>query len=67
MLSAVGAKATADTEVDEGIRTGWVCVNVGRVEGGELPKSTDEVTREEGVIGFGTSTSGNKCCCAVDD
>ena len=34
LMSAVGAKATAETSIDDGIRTGWVCVNVGRVEGG---------------------------------
>jgi hypothetical protein len=59
LLSAVGAKATADSEVDDGIRTGWVCVNVGRVEGGELPKSEEETRREERIVGFGTQTTGS--------
>jgi hypothetical protein len=59
LLSAVGAKATADSEIDDGIRTGWVCVNVGRVEGGELPKREEDVRREEGVVGFGSQTTGS--------
>lgn len=58
LLSAVGAKSTADTELDEGIRTGWICVNLGRVEGGDLPKSEEEIEREANVVGFGTQTSG---------
>ncbi|EME78668.1 uncharacterized protein MYCFIDRAFT_144859 [Pseudocercospora fijiensis CIRAD86] len=60
LLSAVGAKSTASTELDDGIRTGWVCVNVGRVEGGELPKSEGDVeAEEEEIIGFGTRASGS--------
>ena len=59
LLSAVGAKATADTEIDDGIRTGWVCVNVGRVEGGELPKSEEKMQSMDGVVGFGAGTYGS--------
>ncbi|KAK3721367.1 ATPase synthesis protein 25 mitochondrial [Vermiconidia calcicola] len=59
LLSAVGAKSTADTELDEGIRTGWVCVNVGRVEGGELPKSEEESRRDEEMVGFGSLSGGS--------
>lgn len=55
LLSAVGAKATAQTEVDEGIRTGWVCVNVGRVEGGEVPGRERKM---EKIVGFGPSEEG---------
>ncbi|KAF2166044.1 hypothetical protein M409DRAFT_66935 [Zasmidium cellare ATCC 36951] len=58
LLSAVGSKATADSELYEGIRTGWICVNLGRVEGGDLPKSEEELAREANVVGFGTQTSG---------
>ncbi|KAK4494357.1 hypothetical protein PRZ48_014655 [Zasmidium cellare] len=58
LLSAVGAKATADSELDEGIRTGWICVNLGRVEGGDLPKSEKQLAQEANVVGFGTQTSG---------
>lgn len=59
LLSAVGTKSTADTELDEGIRTGWVCVNVGRVKDGELPETKDKAQRAEGVIGFGARTDGS--------
>ncbi|EME40754.1 hypothetical protein DOTSEDRAFT_107118, partial [Dothistroma septosporum NZE10] len=58
LLSAVGAKQTADTELDEGIRTGWICVNVGRVDGGDLPKTEGQLDREKQVVGFGTGTTG---------
>ncbi|KAK4617869.1 ATPase synthesis protein 25, mitochondrial [Fulvia fulva] len=58
LLSAVGAKQTADTELEEGIRTGWVCVNVGRVEGGDIPKTEEQLAREEKVVGFGTGMTG---------
>ncbi|GAB7361699.1 hypothetical protein MBLNU230_g1746t1 [Neophaeotheca triangularis] len=58
LLSAVGAKSTADTDMEEGIRTGWVCVNVGRVEGGELPEDVEKMQRSEGFVGFGARTSG---------
>ena len=57
LLSAVGAKATADTEIDAGIRTGWVCVNVGRVEGGELPENKEK--RREDFVGFGARADGS--------
>ena len=60
LLSAVGAKATspAEGDVDDGIRTGWVCVNVGRIEGGELPDAVEKVQRAEGVVGFGARVVG---------
>lgn len=58
LLSAVGAKATANTEIDDGIRTGWVCVNLGRVPGGELPENQEKVQRAEGIVGFGARTDG---------
>ena len=59
LLSAVGTKTTAETDIDDGIRTGWVCVNVGSVEGGELPEQTPANPREEDVVGFGTRTQGS--------
>nr|POE74039.1 atpase synthesis protein 25, mitochondrial [Quercus suber] len=58
LLSAVGAKSTADTDIDDGIRTGWVCVNVGRVDGGELPETAEKLQRAEGVVGFGARVGG---------
>jgi len=58
LLSSVGTKPTGETEIDDGIRTGWVCVNLGRIEGGELPEQVEKVQRAEGVVGFGARTTG---------
>lgn len=59
LLSAVGARATADEDdADDGIRTGWVCVNLGRVKGGELPTNQAAETAE-GVVGFGSARNGS--------
>ncbi|SMR58387.1 unnamed protein product [Zymoseptoria tritici ST99CH_1E4] len=60
LMSAVGVKSTAETGLDEGIRTGWVCVNVGRVEGGDLPKTEEEIAREQNFIGFGERSTGSR-------
>ena len=57
LLSAVGSKETASQELDDGIRTGWVCVNVGRVEGGALQKPAEEL---ENIVGFGSQSSGSR-------
>jgi hypothetical protein len=57
LLSAVGSKETASQDIDDGIRTGWVCVNVGRVEGGALEKPAEEL---ENIVGFGTQSSGSR-------
>lgn len=59
LLSAVGAKETGSGEVDDGIRTGWVCVNVGKVEGGLLPEQQEMESQEvDGFVGFGSQSSG---------
>lgn len=60
LMTGIGVKAAADTELEEGIRTGWVCVNVGRVEGGELPDQAAGVhQRDAQVVGFGTRVGGS--------
>jgi hypothetical protein len=59
LMSAVGSKATGSGELDDGIRTGWVCVNVGRVEGGELPEDQSKLQRAEGMVGFGAHAKGS--------
>jgi hypothetical protein len=50
LLANVGA-VTKDDNVDDGIRTGWICVRVGRVE----PAAGGEVTTKVGqdFVGFG--------------
>ncbi|KAK1070385.1 ATPase synthesis protein 25 mitochondrial, partial [Friedmanniomyces endolithicus] len=58
MSGGVGA-GTADTDLEEGIRTGWVCVNLGRVEGGELPEHrVDRERRQRDIVGFGAQETG---------
>lgn len=55
LVSSVGAKTTGGGNVDDGIRTGWVCVNVGQVEGGILAGHKES---EEGFVGFRTQETG---------
>ena len=43
---------------DDGIRTGWVCVNIGAVEDGDL--ATEQVLEIEGFVGFGSQSDGTK-------
>lgn len=58
LLSGVGAKETASTDIDDGIRTGWVCVNVGKVEGGVLPHDRHLAeTKIENFVGFGSQST----------
>lgn len=47
MLGAAGAVETPNA--DDGITTGWVCVNVGSVENGPMPQKEER----QGFIGFG--------------
>ena len=54
LLSSVGA--VEDGDVDDGIRTGWVCVNVGEIEQGE--QDVNEANETSGFIGFGGSNNG---------
>jgi hypothetical protein len=49
----------AETELEEGIRTGWVCVNIGRVDGGELPEQkARREERAQRTVGFGMADEG---------
>ena len=60
LLAAVGGDLSADDEgADNGIRTGWICVNIGRVEGGEPPRTAEDLERQAKVIGFGTGVTGS--------
>lgn len=47
LLGSVGSVDSNDR--DDGVRTGWVCVNVGAIE-----ESTDDITEPEGFVGFGS-------------
>ncbi|KAL8769930.1 MAG: hypothetical protein Q9209_004177 [Squamulea sp. 1 TL-2023] len=58
MLNSVGASDSSNT--DDGIRTGWVCVNVGMIEDGRSMPPKDGDTRDDGYVGFGGENSGVK-------
>ncbi|KAI4134120.1 MAG: hypothetical protein LQ347_001779 [Umbilicaria vellea] len=47
LLGSVGSIDSKDR--DDGIRTGWVCVNIGAIE-----ESTEDVIEPEGFVGFGS-------------
>jgi hypothetical protein len=46
-----------EDDKDDGVRTGWVCVNVGTVESAE---NAPEAPPEPGYVGFGRTTEGTK-------
>ena len=54
LLGASGK--TPSFDVDDGIRTDWVCVNVGVVE--PDPSLQRQLSRREGVVGFGSESHG---------
>ena len=54
LLSSVGS--VEDKNVDDGIRTGWVCVNIGEIEPGE--QDIDEGGGTNGFVGFGGGNNG---------
>ena len=54
----VGMSPNSADDADDGVRTGWVCVNVGEVEGGELPAEGQK--EEKKFIGFGKRSEGTK-------
>ncbi|OAT06615.1 ATPase synthesis protein 25, mitochondrial [Blastomyces gilchristii SLH14081] len=55
---AKSAKSTL-TAPDDGITTGWICVDVGTVEGGQFRKPEEEA-RKVGFVGFGTFVQGTR-------
>lgn len=56
LLGASGKSPSLDVDVDDGIRTDWVCVNVGMVE--PDPSLQRQPSRREGVVGFGSESYG---------
>lgn len=56
LLSSVGSSESSNA--DDGIRTGWVCVNVGTIEDAE--NSSDHFRQPEGFVGFGEEVKGTK-------
>ena len=56
LLSSVGSSES--NTADDGLRTGWVCVNVGTIEDGG--RTEELVAEPEGFVGFGEQISGAK-------
>ena len=56
LLSSVGASESST--VDDGLRTGWVCVNVGIIDDGR--DANEQIQESEGFVGFGEQVSGAK-------
>lgn len=56
LLSNVGSSETSST--DDGLRTGWICVNVGTIEDGRA--SVEDHTEQHGYVGFGSEAEGAK-------
>ena len=56
LLSNVGSSETSNA--DDGLRTGWICVNVGRIEDGR--KDDQNAKEQEGYVGFGGESGGAK-------
>ncbi len=56
LLSSVGSSEQGN--VDDGIRTGWICVNVGTIEDGR--KTSMKVAEQEDYVGFGDEGGGAK-------
>ena len=56
LLSSVGSSETRD--VDDGLRTGWICVNVGTIDDGK--GTTEDYIGNEGYVGFNEEVGGAK-------
>ncbi len=56
LLSNVGSSETDN--VDDGIRTGWICVNVGTIDDGK--DQIESFAGQEGYVGFGSEAEGSK-------
>ena len=56
LLSSVGSSQTSAT--DDGLRTGWICVNVGTVQDGRA--SVGDLSTQHGYVGFGSEAEGAK-------
>ncbi len=56
LLSSVGSSETSTT--DDGLRTGWICVNIGTIEDGRA--SIEDPVNQHGYVGFGSEAEGAK-------
>ncbi|KAL8821324.1 MAG: hypothetical protein Q9191_007333 [Dirinaria sp. TL-2023a] len=55
ILSRVGSSDTT-SRADEGLRTGWVCINVGIIEDGA--RHTNDSSKDQGYVGFSDNKEG---------
>ncbi|KAI4137961.1 MAG: hypothetical protein L6R39_007026 [Caloplaca ligustica] len=58
MLNSVGASDSSNT--DDGIRTGWVCVNIGSIEDGRALGQESMDAKDDDYVGFSSESSGVK-------
>ena len=58
LLSSVGSLETSVT--DDGLRTGWICVNVGSIEDGRASTEESNLTKQHDFVGFGSQAEGAK-------
>ncbi|KAL9597124.1 MAG: hypothetical protein Q9219_005346 [cf. Caloplaca sp. 3 TL-2023] len=58
MLNSVGASDKDNS--DDGIRTGWVCVNIGTIEDGRAVEHDNFKHEDDDYVGFGGEISGVK-------
>lgn len=56
LLSNVGSSERGNA--DDGLRTGWICVNIGTIEDGRSP--VEGFAGQEGYVGFGSEAGGVK-------
>ena len=56
IMSTVGSSEQGTA--DDGLRTGWVCVNIGTIQDGST--ALNENSTIEGYVGFGTQSDGTK-------
>lgn len=56
IISRVGSPEQG--AADDGLRTGWVCVNIGTIE--DATTASDENPAIEGYVGFGTQSGGTR-------
>lgn len=56
LLSNVGSSEISPT--DDGLRTGWICVNVGTIEDGRA--TIKDHAKHDGYVGFGSEAEGAK-------
>ncbi|KAI9713075.1 MAG: ATPase synthesis protein 25 mitochondrial [Bogoriella megaspora] len=52
------AGASDPGTLDDGIRSGWICVNIGRIQPAETETAAEGQSEIPGIVGFGTRSEG---------